>query len=133
MSPGKANIVVVEDDAGLNQALSRLLEAAGFDASTFESAEALLAADTASSADCLVLDLQLPGMSGVQLYEKLKEIPPPPPCIVITAHDDAATRKGIKGIGAAAVLIKPFKGQALVSAVREVLSRRQRPRSPHRS
>lgn len=126
MSPGKANIVVVEDDAGLNQALSRLLTAAGFNAAMFESAEALLAADTATSADCLVLDLHLPGMSGVQLHEKLKEISTPPPCIVITAYDDAATRKGIKGIGAAAVLIKPFKGQALVSAVRETLSQHGR-------
>lgn len=123
MSPGKANIVVVEDDAGLNQALSRLLEAAGFSAAMFETAEALLAADAATTADCLVLDLHLPGMSGIQLYHRLEEISPPPPCIVITAHDDAATRKGIKGIGAAAVLIKPFKGQALVSAVRGVLSR----------
>ena len=123
MSPGKAIIVVVEDDAGLNQALARLLEAAGFSPAMFESAEALLAADTAASADCLVLDLHLPGMSGVQLHDKLKEISPPPPCIVITAYDDAATRRGIKGIGAAAVLIKPFKGQALVSAVQKVLGR----------
>lgn len=123
MSPGKAIIVVVEDDAGLNQALARLLEAAGFSPTMFESAEALLAADTAASADCLVLDLHLPGMSGLQLHDKLKEISPPPPCIVITAYDDAATRRGIKGIGAAAVLIKPFKGQALVSAVQKVLGR----------
>jgi len=69
----RPNIVVVEDDDDMNHAIERLLKAGGFRAATFESAESLLEKGAATSADCLVLDIQLPGLSGFQLCRRLQQ------------------------------------------------------------
>ncbi len=114
----KGAIVVVDDDDGLRQALGRVLDAAGFQAETFASAETLLESDAAARAACLVFDIHLPGLSGFELRRELVRTgAAQPPVIFITGHDEPAAREQAEALGAAAYLPKPFAGRALVDAV----------------
>jgi FixJ family two-component response regulator len=117
-------IVVVEDDIGMRQALHRWLLASGYRTRAFESAEALLAADGARDADCLVLDVRLPGASGTDLYAQLGH--DRPPAVFITAHDGPGVRRAVARLGGAAVLPKPFLGHELTDAI----ARATRPGDP---
>jgi FixJ family two-component response regulator len=114
-------VVVVEDDAGLRTALEKVLSAGGHSPAMFESAEALLESGAAAGAGCLVLDIRLPGMSGVELYRELAARGDAPPVIFMTAYDDPAVRGETELLGAAAYLVKPFRGRELVDAVSETL------------
>jgi FixJ family two-component response regulator len=114
-------VIVVEDDAGLRNALEKVLSAGGHSPMMFDSAEALLESDAASDAGCLVLDIRLPGMTGVDLYRELSARGGAPPVIFMTAYDDPAVRVEIELLGAAAYLVKPFRGRELVDAVSETL------------
>ena len=115
-------VAIVEDDEDMRTAIRRLLEGAGYRAETFGSAEALLAANAASYARCLVLDLQLPGMSGFELQERLGGAAPP--IVFITAHDTAAKQKRALASDAY-YLVKPFLGEALVAAVSQAVAMSQ--------
>ena len=115
--PKGSVVVVVENDDGMRRALERMLEVSGFATETFESAEALLAAGAASRARCLVLDIQLSGMSGFDLHRRLQDAGAPPPVIFITGHDNAAVRAQAEALGAIAYLPKPFPPEVLVDAV----------------
>jgi FixJ family two-component response regulator len=121
MGEFRGHIVIVEDDAGLNQALSRLLQAAGFQATGFNTAAAALQSALTRTADCLVLDVHLADMTGYDVQRRLAETGFLPPVIVITAHDDAFSRRQAEAIGATAYLTKPFAGRVLVDAVAHVL------------
>jgi FixJ family two-component response regulator len=114
--------VVVEDDPGMRTALEKLLAAAGIRAATFPSAEALLDAGGPGAAGCLVLDIRLPGLSGLELYRELRARGPVPPVIFITAFDDPSVRREAGRLGAAGYLIKPFGGRELVDAVSAALA-----------
>ena len=118
--PGR-NIVVVDDDAGMNQAIKRLLKAAGFQALTFPSAEALLEAGSADTAACLVLDIHLPGLSGFELSRRLQQNGSRSPVIFVTAYDDPASLAQAVDLGAFAYLTKPFLGQNLIAAINEAV------------
>ena len=109
--------MVVEDDPGMNQAIQRLLKAAGFRAVTFSSAEAFLQAGAASTAACLVLDIQLPGLSGFELHRRLAMSSVPPPVIFITAHDEEVMRQNAIQAGASGYFTKPFSGRSFVAAI----------------
>jgi FixJ family two-component response regulator len=124
------NIVVVEDDAGVSKALQRLLGVAGFEATTYPSAEAFLDASGDRGASCLVLDVHLPGLSGFELRRRLAEKGAEVPTIFITAHDEPATREQAARAGAIAYLTKPFRGRALVDAVNRALECRRSPEDP---
>ena len=117
MQEHRANIFVIEDDASLNQAVGRLLEAAGFHARMFQSAEAVLADASLEEADCFVLDIHLPGISGFELQSRLACSGVTAPVILITAHDDPVHHRTAREIGAAAYLIKPFSSLSLIDAV----------------
>ena len=108
-------IVVIEDDVGMRQALQRWLRAAGYRARAYDSAEALLEADGARDADCLVLDVRLPGVSGIELYAQLDS--PRPPAVFVTSHDGADLRGAVARLCGAALLTKPFLGDELVAAI----------------
>ena len=108
-------VVVIEDDIGMRQALQRWLRASGYRARAFASAEALLQTNGARDADCLVLDVRLPGASGIELYARLGE--PRPPAVFITSHDDAGVRSAVSHVGGAAMLPKPFLGHELTQAI----------------
>ena len=117
MALHKQNIVVVDDDEGMNQAIQRLLSAAGFQVVTFASAEALLAADGAKEAGSLVLDIHLPGLSGFELHRRLAQSGAAPPVIFVTAYDDPDTQTQATMAGAVAYLTKPFPGRLLTNTV----------------
>ena len=85
-------IAVVEDDPGMRKALDRLLRAAGYKTELFPSAEALMATETPHLADCLIFDIHLPGISGLELRRRLTASGHKPPVIFITALDDEAAR-----------------------------------------
>src|SRR5262245_53812560 len=85
-------IAVVEDDAGICRAIEWILRVGGFTPIVFGSAEAILEAAAAPAADCLVLDIHLPGMSGFHLYRRLAPGGEKLPTIFITVHDEPAVR-----------------------------------------
>lgn len=117
-------ISVVDDDESIRQALEGLLRSAGFRAAAFASAEAFLQAPQRWTTGCLILDLRLPGMGGLELQDRLAAEGPRVPIIVLTAHGDEAARTRALGAGAAAFLRKPVDGEALLSAVEAVLKSR---------
>lgn len=114
-------VVVVEDDVGLNQAVTRLLQAAGFEVSRFQSATEALSSDASTHADCLVVDVHLADMNGYELIEQLSSRCPIAPVIIITAHDDAESRRTAQAHGVCAYLTKPFAGHLLVDAVERAI------------
>jgi FixJ family two-component response regulator len=111
-------VVVVEDDDGMRRAVERLLDAAGFRSAAYASAEAALADRTDPQAACLVIDLRLPGMSGLDLLAEWRARGIMPPSILITAHDEPGRREEALRAGAAAYLAKPFPGTALLGLIR---------------
>jgi FixJ family two-component response regulator len=122
MSALRQNIIVVDDDAGMNLALRRLLNAAGFHAISFSSAEALLESKAVTQAACLILDVHLPGLSGFELQRRLRQDGPTRPVIFITAYEDPASKAEAQGAGAVAYLTKPFSGRLLLAAITEALA-----------
>ncbi|WP_322044668.1 response regulator [Paraburkholderia sp. J67] len=111
--------MIIEDDAGLRRAVERLLRLSGFSTQAFNSAEDPDAAQWASSARCLIIDVQLPGVSGLAFYESLPLARPP--AIFVTAFDGAATRQAVANAGGLILLAKPFLGRDLLGAVRSAL------------
>jgi FixJ family two-component response regulator len=117
MSDALRTVVVVDDDTEMGQAIKRLLSAAGHRVTTFESAEALLADEGAMRGDCFVFDVHLPGLSGFDLQQRIAMHGVVAPVIFITGYDDVAAREQARQSGAVALLIKPFQGQLLLSAI----------------
>ena len=113
-------VLVVEDDDGMREAIETLLDIAGIESAAFASAEALLADGAIGASVCIISDLKLPGMSGLQLLAALRARGPHPPVIVITAHDSPAVRHEAERLGAAAYLAKPFAGRELLAAIESV-------------
>lgn len=127
MPTQKQNVVVVDDDMSMNQAIKRLLLAGGFAVETFQSAEALLESDAADKAGCLVLDMRLPGMSGFELQQRLKQGGAERPVIFITAHDLPSSQEQARKAQAVAYLPKPFPGLNLMAAVADALASSRKP------
>jgi FixJ family two-component response regulator len=115
------SIVVVEDDAGMSKAIERLLRAAGFQSVSFASAEELLQTEAAESAVCLVLDIHLPGLSGLELRRILVASGRAKPIIFITGQDEPSLRDEAQRLGCA-YFRKPFEGKALLEAIRAVMT-----------
>jgi FixJ family two-component response regulator len=110
-------ISVVDDDPSVRRALIRLLQAAGYAVEAFGSAADFLASAPNGRSACLVLDVQLDGMTGLDLRERLVAERSAIPIIFITARDDAATRLRIQEAGAPRYLPKPFVGASLLAAI----------------
>jgi FixJ family two-component response regulator len=117
MPDQQQSIIVVEDDAGMRKAIERLLRAGGFQCVSFASAEALLQAGAADTAGCLVLDINLPGLSGFQLQRQLMASGRKLQVIFITAHDDAVARAEARRIGSVAYFRKPFDGKLFLKEI----------------
>ncbi len=111
------SIAVVDDDASVRKSLSRLLHGAGYEVDAFSSAEAFLARDPASQPDCLVLDISMGGMSGLELRAELLHSGVKIPIVFITAHDDAATLRGLRETPETPWLRKPFDESLLFDAI----------------
>jgi two-component system response regulator FixJ len=110
-------VLVVEDDEGMREAIESLLGAAGFKTAGYASAEALLGAAALEGVRCIVSDVRLPAMSGLDLLGALRARGDAPPVILITAHDSAALCDEAGRRGAAAYLPKPFAASELLGAI----------------
>jgi FixJ family two-component response regulator len=114
-------ITVVDDDPSVRKALSRLIHAAGYSAETYESAEAFLAAGAAAKSDCVILDVHLPGKSGLELQAELAKSGTSRPIIFITAFDDERARSQALQTGASEFLRKPLDSERLLEAIESAL------------
>jgi FixJ family two-component response regulator len=115
-------VAVVDDDEGVCNSFGRLLRAAGLQPIMYSSAEAFLADTKQPRFDCLVLDVQLGGMSGIELAQRLKADGGSPPFIFITAHDDSAARGEAEAAGCAAYFQKTESGAQVLEAIRRAAS-----------
>lgn len=115
-------VVLVEDDEGLRAALQRVLRAWGFETRAHASAEEALADPALDCPDCLVVDLNLPAMSGLDLIDRLRERGVTAPAVVISAQDEAKVRLETRRRGIEHFLPKPFLGSALVRQVDAALA-----------
>lgn len=121
-SEEKADFVaIIDDDVFLRMALLSLLKSVGLLAESFESAEEFLKSGHQHSTACLITDICMPGMSGLELQMRLNADHCRIPTIFITAHDDAKMRMQAMRSGAAEFLIKPFEDDALLESVRAAL------------
>jgi len=110
-------IAVVDDDPSVLKALRRLLRSRAWDARTYGSGPEFLAALPDGLPKCLIVDLQMPEMSGVELQQHLARRGIRIPTIVITAHGDAGVRERCEAAGAIAFLLKPLQDISLFSAI----------------
>jgi len=110
-------VSVVDDDESMREALPGLLKEFGFPSRTFSSAEEFLASGDVSQTRCLILDIAMPGMSGPELQQTLKQRHVQIPIIFITAHGEAAVRRRLLAEGAVECLLKPFTDTALLDAL----------------
>lgn len=116
-------VSVIDDDLSVRRAVARLITSAGLEAEVFASAQEYLDAKHEQGVACLVLDVQLGGMSGIELAEHLERGGAAPPMIFITAHDDDATRERARRCGAKGYLRKPFDGMRLLEMISDIISR----------
>ena len=117
---GHVYIAVVDDDENLCRSFARLLRAAGMQPVTYASAEAFLADEKRPRFDCLVLDIQLTGMSGLELQTQLAAMGTTAPVIFITAHDDPQARARALAAGCAGYFRKTDSGNEVLEAIRRV-------------
>ena len=115
-------VCIVDDDASLRRSLRNLLMSVGFPVETFDSAEAFLEAARRDSVGCVVLDVRMAGMSGLDLMRHLVAAGSRIPVVMLTAHADEETRRRSLEAGAVAFLEKPVRSAALLDAVRTALS-----------
>ncbi len=109
-------VSVVDDDESLRRSLRNLLRSVGFGVETFASAEEFLRSAERGSTGCLVLDLRMSGMSGLDLLQRLAVEDSHIPAVILTAHGDVETRRRSLQAGAVAFLDKPFRSDALLDA-----------------
>jgi FixJ family two-component response regulator len=118
---GKTIIIIVDDDVGVRDSLRLLLECEGFVAQEFASCREFLAHGRAGKGDCLILDIHMPGMSGLELLETMRRRADMLPTIVISGRIDAMTTNRARAAGALAIVEKPYQPEELICLVRRVL------------
>ena len=125
-------VFVVDDDVSVRESLRDLLESVGLRVEVFESADAFLASRLPDVASCLVLDVRLPGRSGLEFQTELTKAGTPLPIIFITGHGDIPMSVRAMKSGAVEFLTKPFRDQDLLEAIRTAIER-DRARREHES
>ena len=120
-------VSVVDDDASLRRSVRNLLTSVGFRVQAFASAEEFLESPLRANTRCLVLDLHMAGMNGLELLNHLGATGSGIPVVILTAHGDDEARQRALRAGAIAFLGKPFRGDALLDAVRTALGHGGRP------
>src|SRR6266571_1353702 len=123
MSEPDSVVFVVDDDPSVRRSTERLLRLAGFKVQTYSSAREFLAAHRPEGPACLVLDVRMPGLSGMDLQRELAESGIHIPIIFVTAHGDIPMSVRAMKAGAVEFLTKPFRGRDLVDAVRAGIER----------
>jgi FixJ family two-component response regulator len=114
-------IGVVDDDESIRDALSSLLRSAGYKCALFPSAEAFIESGSLRETDCMLLDIQMPGLNGLELQLKLREMKSSIPVIFVTGHADHRLRAKALAQGATAFFDKPFSDEALLGAINSAL------------
>src|SRR5829696_4827365 len=118
----KQRIAIVDDDASVRRALARYLLACSFEAESFGSGAEFLFSLPAFKPHCIVLDLHMEGMNGLQVQSRLTEMVCRIPVVVITGHDSASDREKSMKLGAGAFLLKPVNGHLLLATVRQLIT-----------
>lgn len=113
---------VIDDDSGFLKGIERLLRAHGFEVRTFPSAEAFEASADPTEALCLIVDVHLGGMTGIELLNRLSAAGTAVPVVLVTANSSEATRKAAAAAGCSAYLEKPVPAALLISAVRQAVT-----------
>jgi FixJ family two-component response regulator len=124
-------IAVVDDDVSARDGLESLLRSAGWRVQTFTCAQEFLACPRADAPNCLVLDLQLPGLSGLDLQKQMAEVGLEIPIVFLTAHGNIPASVQAMKAGALEFLTKPFNPEELLHAIEEAVERDRRNRQQH--
>ena len=114
-------VYIVEDDCSMRRALERLVQAAGFETQSFGSGGEFLASGHGSRPACVVLDLRLPDMHGLEVQRRLARTDPSLMVVVVTSYEDELTRREALGAGAISFLSKPFDDRILLEAIGRAL------------
>jgi FixJ family two-component response regulator len=117
-------IVIVDDEESVRRALKRLMISAGFRAQSFASGAEFFDSLDANHPACVILDLHMPGMSGLDVQQRLRSQQSDIPVVVITGHDSNEAQQGALGEGAVAYLRKPVDDEALLRAINTAISTR---------
>jgi FixJ family two-component response regulator len=125
MAKPPTRVAVVDDDASVRKALARLLSASSFDPSTYGSAREFLTSLAAGTPECLVIDLHMPELTGLDLQRHLTRAGVKIPTIVITAYNDPGIRERCQSAGVAAFLLKPLNGATLIGAINAAVAPQQ--------
>jgi FixJ family two-component response regulator len=118
---GAASVAIVDDEESIRRSLLRLFRLTDLDATAYESAQAFLDALPTARPDCVVLDLKMPGMSGIDLLKRLANFDNPPPVIVVTADSIDRSRDECLSLGSKCWLQKPVDSKTLIDSVRDVI------------
>ena len=116
----KPVVAAVDDDGRVRASIQSVLESAGYEAVVFASAEAFLESGVLRQATCLLADVRLPGMDGLELQRQIRRARPQLPIIFITAHDDEHIRQQALQDGAVDFLVKPFDAAQLLDSIEGV-------------
>jgi FixJ family two-component response regulator len=127
----EAVIAVVDDDPSVRQGLQRLIRSVGWKAETFASAQEFLARPPTEAPSCLVLDLQLPDLSGLDLQKRMAEVGLETPIVFLTGHGNIPASVQAMKAGAVEFLTKPVDEQDLLRAIQEAIERDRRTRQQH--
>jgi two-component system, LuxR family, response regulator FixJ len=119
LSKGRISVVVLDDDVSVSRALKAQLEILGFTVRVFHSASELLATEIPSRDVCLLVDVYLPDVNGIELCQKLNATGTYLPTILISGRDDDETRRMMRSAKPIASLFKPFSERALLRAIRK--------------
>ncbi len=117
-----AIVAAVDDDFRIRESIASLLESAGYRAAVFSSAEEFLGSGTLAAASCVITDVRMPGMDGIELQRRIRLERPALPVILISAHYDAQIRQTAIDEGAVDVLYKPFDATDLLKIVQSALT-----------
>ena len=131
MPSEKPIVHVIDDDEASRQSLAFLLQTAQIEARTYASAAVFLDLGADLSASCVITDVRMPGMSGIDLLRRLRELKVEAPVIVITGHGDVPLAVEAMKIGAADFLEKPFDDEVLLASVRSALNRQDEEHKRH--
>ena len=133
MNEKKPMIAIVDDDPSVCRALKRLVRSLGMNAETFATGREfvdLLEAMPSFHADCVVLDIQMPGLNGLEVQKRMVRSGSALPIVFITAHDDLGVRQEALAAGAVAFVCKPFNDELFIKTLKEALRRRPE-QKPH--
>ena len=131
MGEAESIVLIVDDDPLYRRSSERLVRSVGFNAQSFESARDFLSSRRPNVPSCLILDVRLPGLSGLDLQRELAEGGVHIPIIFVTGHGDIPMSVQAMKAGAVEFLTKPFRDQALLDAIRQAIGRDQVARQQH--